>query len=34
VEVCAVALILGALLAWFGFKSDDAVAAAATEGAA
>jgi hypothetical protein len=31
VEICAVALILGALLAWFGFKSD---AAAATEGAA
>jgi hypothetical protein len=30
-EICAVALILGALLAWFGFKSD---AAAATEGAA
>ena len=30
VEICAVALILGALLAWFGFKFDDA---AATEGA-
>jgi hypothetical protein len=34
VEICAVALILGALLAWFGFKSDAAAAAAATEGAA
>jgi hypothetical protein len=34
VEVCAVALILGALLAWFGFKSHAAGAAAATEGAA
>ena len=31
VEICAVALVLGALLAWFGFKSD---AAGATEGAA